>query len=164
MVNWFLEKRKISSLRGLSNNPRRIGKHDQEQLAESLAKYGVCQPIVINTDGTIIGGHQRVRTLKKAGEKEVQVMVPEVALTQKQHEELAIRLNRNNGEWDWDILANEFDTRDLLAWGFLDKELEIDLNEGEDEEEEPKTKLKILECPLCQGRFEEKQAKVIDDG
>ena len=92
------------------------------------------------------------------------VMVPEETLSDKEHDELAVRLNRNNGEWDWEKLANEFEIDDLLSWGFLDKELEIDLNDNEDEEEDTKTKLKILECPLCQGRFEEKQAKVIDDG
>jgi len=55
------------------------------------------------------------------------VRVPERELTEREAEELAIRLNKNTGDWDFDALANNFELDDLLDWGFDKKELDIDL-------------------------------------
>jgi ParB-like chromosome segregation protein Spo0J len=102
-----------------------MSKDQAEHLKKSIERFGVCEPIVANVDGTIIGGHQRVRTLKKLGYKQVDVYIPDTALDDKQEEELNIRLNRNVGEFDFDILANEWQVEDLLAWGFSAAELQI---------------------------------------
>jgi len=59
------------------------------------------------------------------------VRVPERELTEREAEELAIRLNKNTGDWDFDALANNFELDDLLNWGFDKKELDIDLWAGE---------------------------------
>jgi hypothetical protein len=68
------------------------------------------------------------------GIEEADVAYPDVLLTEKQVEELNVRLNRNSGEWDYDILANSFDLSELVSWGFEAAEFGIDL----EKEEKPK--------------------------
>lgn len=148
-MKWKLETRKISTLTPHPLNPRRLSKHDGEHLQKSLDKFGLCEPIVINRDGVIIGGHQRVATLKRMGKKEVEVYVPERDLQEGEVRELNIRLNRNSGEWDFDILANGWDLDNLLSWGFLESDLSIDkdllesLESSSPESQDEKVTIKI---------------------
>ena len=86
---------------------------------------------------TIIGGHQRIAVLKKDKVKEVECWLPQSQLSQSDIEELMLRLNRNHGDWDWDMLANEFNVSDLIEYGFSPEELFLDDVEdlGSNEEE-----------------------------
>lgn len=134
-MEWTLEKRKIADLKPLSKNPRKLSKHDYEHLKKSLDKFGLIDKPIINTDGTIIGGHQRVAVLKRDKVKEVECYVAQEPLSERDLHELNVRLNRNAGEWDFDILANEWDEADLLEWGFTDSELSLDILDESAEEE-----------------------------
>lgn len=135
-MEWKLEKRDLKDLILNEKNPRKLTKADALQLQRSLEKFGVCEPIVINWDGTIIGGHQRVRTLMKLGYKDVDVFLPDAPLNNKEADELNIRLNKNSGEWDYDILANSWETEDLIDWGFSMEELHIEsMPPGEEDED-----------------------------
>lgn len=125
---WRIEKKKLSELRANPINPRRLNKAQAEHLKSSISKFGQCEPIVINTDNTIIGGHQRVKTLRSLGKKEVDVYIPDETLSEYDAAELTIRLNKNVGEWDVDVLANSWEPRDLIDWGFTESELEFDIN------------------------------------
>ena len=125
MTEWKLETRNLKDLKHNAKNPRRLSKHDSEHLEQSLNKFGVCEPLVINQDNTIIGGHQRAKVLKKLNRKEVDVYVPYPALTEKESDELNIRLNKNTGDFDSDILANQWEIEDLINWGFTLEELHI---------------------------------------
>ena len=102
----------------------------------------------------ILAGHQRVRTMKKLKqETEIDVRVPSRMLTEAEANEYLIRSNRNAGEWDWDILANEWEASDLVKWGFDPAEFADGIDpismkeEGEDDDydgevpPEPMTKL-----------------------
>lgn len=133
-IQWNNETRLLKELKVYDKNPRKLDKHNAIHIEESLDKFGLCQPIIINTDNTIIGGHQRAKILKKTGHKEVEVKVPNRTLNSQEVEELNIRLNRNGGSWDWDILGNLFNPNDLLDYGFELKDLEIE----EEQEEKPK--------------------------
>lgn len=137
-MEWKLEKRKLSEIKAYAKNPRRLSKHDAQHLKKSLENFGQCEPLVINTDNVLIGGHQRLRTMKSLKFKQADVYVPSEKLSDKQVEELNIRLNRNAGEWDDDILANAWELNDLLDWGFTSEELSVDseLIESIDEEAE----------------------------
>jgi DNA modification methylase len=143
VIEWCLEERNIKDLHENPNNPRRLSKHQAAHLKESLIKFGVCEPIVINPDGLIIGGHQRCKTLKGLKKKIVQVYVPNRNLNEKEIAELTIRLNKNTGDWDFDILANSWDPKDLINWGFTEDELEINIDviEGSEPDNE------VLEPP-----------------
>lgn len=123
MIEWSLQRVSIKLLKAHPKNPRTISRNQQSELHQSITKFGVIDKIVVNADFQIIGGHQRVAVLNAMGHKEVDCYVPDRQLDDKEVEELMIRLNRNQGEWDWDVLANEFDGDDLLSWGFTDSEL-----------------------------------------
>jgi len=120
-MKWHLELRRLDQLIPYPKNPRLIQTKDQKHLSTSLDKFGLIDKPIINTDNVIIGGHQRVSTLLLAGEEECECWVPETKLSDRDVEELNIRLNRNTGEWDWDILANEWEVEDLQEWGFDDE-------------------------------------------
>jgi len=139
-IKWKYEKRGIDELTENKDNPRRLSKKRAKDLKKSLESFGVCQPIVIQPDGSIIGGHQRLKTLRALGHNEVAVAVPSRALSDRELKELTIRLNKNVGEWDIDMLANVWDPKDLLDWGFDEKELDIDTQAimGINEDEESK--------------------------
>lgn len=132
MIEWKIETRKLKDLVPNAKNPRRMNKDMADGLKKSLAKFGLCEPIVINADGEIIGGHQRVKTLQSMGEKEAQVMVPSDELSQEDKDELCIRLNKNQGYFDDDLLANQWEIDLLMECGFTPQELHmIELEEEE---------------------------------
>jgi len=121
-------------------NPRQLTKDQYQGLKDSITRFGLVDPVIINKhkerDNIIVGGHQRVKIAKDLGYKEVPCV--EVNLTPEKERELNIRLNKNTGEWDWDSLANYFDVTDLLEWGFTDDELQFEpeLVEGRIDDDE----------------------------
>lgn len=130
----IIEIKKISDLKPAPYNPRQSTEKQEKKLQESLNKFGVVEPIIFNKQtGYIVGGHFRVRELKKLGYKEVECVI--VDLSEEDEKELNIRLNANTGEWDWDMLANEWDAEQLEEWG-----LDLKIKPFEDDEpEEEKT-------------------------
>lgn len=117
-IIWNLEEKEINELKEYDKNPRYLDERNESHLRKSIQKFGLCEPVVINTDNTIIGGHQRVRILKSLGYQSTRVYVPHRTLSEKEVEELNIRLNKNGGDWDDDILANLWDPIDLVDFGF----------------------------------------------
>jgi ParB-like chromosome segregation protein Spo0J len=151
-ITWKLEKRKLSELREWPDNPRFMTEDQANDLANSINRFGFAEPIIINTDNMIIGGHMRKKILiTKMGislNTEVPVMVPSRKLTEDEMVEFAIRLNKNTGSFDFDKLANDFDNEELFSWGFTPK----DFGFGEDNDEDTKGGKKEEEegvCPKC---------------
>lgn len=136
-ITWHADKKYLSELKPYSKNPRTFTKKGMEDLGKSLDKFGLADPIIINTDAVVIGGHARLEALKQKNIKEkINVIIPNRKLSEKEIKELNIRLNKNiAGEFDFDILANEFELEDLLDWGFEEKELDINLWKEEIPEE-----------------------------
>lgn len=125
-MKWVLEHREIEKIYPNEKNPRKLSKKQAAELNKSLRTYGLCQPIVINPQGKIIGGHQRYEVLRKLGYRMVDVYLPTQPLSEEEEEELAIRLNKNIGDWDIDILANHWDPEKLCEWGFSMEELHLE--------------------------------------
>jgi ParB-like chromosome segregation protein Spo0J len=122
-----IQKVKISELKPAPYNPRKSNEKQEANLKASLEKFGVVEPIIFNKQtGFIVGGHFRVRELKKLGIKEVDCVI--VDLSPEDEKELNIRLNANTGEWDWEMLNAEWDSEELEAWG-LDVPLESEIEE-----------------------------------
>mgnify|MGYP003147844755 FL=1 len=119
-----LEKIKINKLKAATYNPRQISTKQYNDLKKSLDKFGVVDPIIINKDYTVIGGHQRLKICKELNHKEIGCII--LDLDKDDERELNIRLNKNTGEFDMDILANEFDIDNLVDWGF--KHIDLGLN------------------------------------
>ncbi len=130
-ITWHNEVRRIKDLIPYVANPRQITEKQAKDLKKSLDKFGLADPLVINTDNTIIGGHQRKKILETlmgvAPDFEVDVRVPDRELTIDESRELNVRLNKNVAGWDFDILANNFELQDLKEWGFEDSDLDLDL-------------------------------------
>lgn len=134
-IVWKIVTKKLSELKLYEKNPRTITEQGLKDLKKSIDKFGLAEPIIINTDNTIIGGHARYLTIKANKVKECQCYIPNRKLNDKEVEELNVRLNKNvAGFFDFDILANQFEMDDLLEWGFTEKELTgiDDLKEGEE--------------------------------
>ena len=112
----IIETKKLSDLKPAPYNPRKSTEKQEAQLKNSLEKFGVVEPIIFNKQtGYIVGGHFRVRELKKLGYKEVECVI--VDLSEDDERELNIRLNANTGEWNWEELANAWDSEKLEEWG-----------------------------------------------
>ncbi len=130
-INWHNEKRRIKDIVPYEANPRQITDKQAKDLKASLAKFGLADPLIINTNNELIGGHQRKKILETlmgvAPDFEVDVRVPDRELTIDESRELNVRLNKNVAGWDFDILANNFELDDLLEWGFDKSELDLDL-------------------------------------
>jgi len=129
-ICWTTEKRKLRDLKLWPRNPRQIRKVEAERLNQSLAEFGQVETIAIGPNNEVYNGHQRIKvwTQKYGPDYEVEVRVASRALTEKEREKLTVFLHRGAvGEWDFDILANEFDLGDLLQWGFEERDLELDL-------------------------------------
>ena len=117
-IKWILEKRKIKDLTPHPKNPRLFTKKGMKDLEKSIKNIGMAQPVNITKDGIILSGHARIMKLKEMGENEVDVYVPNVDLSEKQQDEIIVRMNANTaGQWDFDILANEFEDFELEEWG-----------------------------------------------
>ena len=123
-ITWSLKTFQIDELTDYYKNPRQLTEQQYKQLKTSLDKYGMIDKPIINADkaNTIIGGHQRVNVLRTTGVKSVECWIPDRELTEREVEELNVRLNKNTGEWDFDMLASSFEFDDLVEWGFGEKE------------------------------------------
>ncbi len=158
-ITWQTEKRKLSDLLPWERNPRQLTEAQAEHLEESLTKFGLVDPPAINTDNVIIGGHQRrniMGLMKEYGNgAEIDVRVPSRTLTDREVAELNIRLNKNTGSFDFDILANNFEVDDLLDWGFTAWELDVVPDfQPVDESEQPRLdQKKPITCPECGHEF-----------
>ncbi len=152
---WHTEKRAINSLVPFSKNPRTIGEAQLEALKKSLTKFNVVELPAIDTDGTIIAGHQRLKALQLLGRgsEEIEVRVPNRKLTKHEFEQYLLTSNAVRGDWSYELLRT-FDTELLLEIGFKDEELSHlwdDIAEVQDDEfnverelakiKKPKTKL-----------------------
>lgn len=146
MIHWTIQTKNIKDLKKYSKNPRKLTKTQFDHLKTSIDHFGLIDKPIINQDNEIIGGHQRIEVIKKSKIKTIECWTPDRQLTEKEVEELNIRHNKNTGEWDWDILANEFEVPNLLDYGFLIDELHLTVEDIEPME--PKEKAAKL-CPHC---------------
>lgn len=90
------------------------------------------RPIVVNKDMIVLGGNMRLKACQEAGLKEVPVIQADT-LTAEQQREFIVKDNVGFGEWDWDLIANEWDTEQLDDWGL---DLPVDFNVVKEEAEE----------------------------
>lgn len=123
--NLKIEYVSIDSLVANDKNPRKWTDEQKEQLKESIKRFGNVDPIIVNTHeerkNVIVGGHFRVEACKDLGYKNMPVVF--VNLTPEKEAELNLRLNRNQGEFDLEMLA-EFDSSMLLDIGFTSEDID----------------------------------------
>lgn len=156
MVHWKLILTPIKYIKVNKKNPRQISKKQVQHLEDLITTYGMIDKPILNVDLTLIGGHQRLKLLKKMKIKEIPCWIPDRLLSDKDVDRLCVGLNLNQGTWDYDILANEYEMLDLLEWGFTEEQLVGDCKIAEEkvsdgvDDEKPK---KMKSCPHCGGEI-----------
>ena len=135
------EKISINKLIPNPNNPRLIKDDKFKKLVQSIKDFPEMldiRPIVVNKDMVILGGNMRYKACKEAGVKEIPVIITD--LSEEKQKEFLIKDNTAGGEWDWDIIANEWDIEQLTDWGLdVPINLETELEAVEDNYEQPDT-------------------------
>jgi DNA modification methylase len=132
----------LNQIKANPNNPRLVKDDKFKKLVKSIQDFPQMlniRPIVVNEDMVVLGGNMRLKACKEAGLKEVPV-IKASSLTEEQQREFIIKDNVGYGEWDWDLIANEWDAEQVTDWGldipdFAVKELEAE----EDDYEIPDT-------------------------
>tara|TARA_R100000697_G_scaffold21892_5_gene29331 strand:- start:2012 stop:2593 length:582 start_codon:yes stop_codon:yes gene_type:complete len=139
----MIKKVNIADVKENANNPRIIKGYKFEKLVKSIKDFPEMmklRPIVVNENNLILGGNMRYKAAVEAGQKQVWI-VQAKNLTKKQEDEFIIKDNSSFGEWDWDILANEWEIKDLSEWGldlpkiYFDEDKEPDIDRDVFDEE-----------------------------
>tara|TARA_R110000744_G_scaffold10938_3_gene33656 strand:+ start:357 stop:1028 length:672 start_codon:yes stop_codon:yes gene_type:complete len=110
---------KINKLLANKKNPRIIKDSKFKKLVESIKEFPemlTLRPIVVDEEMVILGGNMRYKASIEAGLKEVPVKIAK-GLTEEQKNQFIIKDNVGFGEWDWDVLANEWENKELKDWG-----------------------------------------------
>lgn len=113
------EKISIKKIKLNPNNPRVIRDEKFQKLVKSIQEFPEMleiRPIVVNADSIVLGGNMRLKACQEAGLKEIPVLFAE-HLTEEQQRQFIIKDNIGYGEWDWEMLANEWNTEELKDWG-----------------------------------------------
>ena len=123
---WSVTTRKVSDLTKNGYNPRKISESEKRDLEKSIKEFGTVVPVILNIGSranVIIGGEQRVKIYADLGMEEIECMAPSRELSLVEEKKLNLRLNKNTGSWDENLLK-EFDMDMLLGVGFGDEELQ----------------------------------------
>jgi ParB-like chromosome segregation protein Spo0J len=143
MIN--TKKVKLDLIKLNPNNPRLIKDDKFKKLVQSIKDFPEMlniRPIVVNTDMVILGGNMRYKACKEAGLKEIPIIITD--LSEDKQREFLIKDNTSGGEWDFEMLANEWDVDELTEWGlevptfetdvdYSEKNKELNLNDFEDQ-------------------------------
>ena len=124
----------INKVKPNENNPRFIKDYKFKKLVKSIKEFPEMlklRPIVVNSDMVVLGGNMRLKACAEAGLKEVYILKAD-ELTEQQQREFIVKDNVGFGEWDWDILGNEWNSVQLEDWG-MDNWQNIDDIETSDE-------------------------------
>jgi hypothetical protein len=125
-----IEKVLIGSVKPNPQNPRVIKNNKFQQLVKSIKDFPEMlelRPIIVNDDMVVLGGNMRLRACKDAGLEEVYIIKASELSIEKQNE-FVIKDNVNFGEWDVDVLANNFEREILLQYGLSDKEIGLEVD------------------------------------
>jgi len=124
-IKWHTANIKLSQLKEYPDNPRKISKEMLEKLVAHIREDGYHQRIIVDSDYTIIGGHQRKKALYMAGfddDTEIEVLMPNKKLEPAEIDRLNIRDNLAFGEYDFEVLTERFDMDELVSFG-MDEEM-----------------------------------------
>lgn len=122
-IIWNNVSRNLNDLTPYEYNPRKISKADLKLLRKNIEDVGYHHRIAVDTDNTIIAGHQRWDVLKQLGFESAEVLVPSQKLTPEQFQQVNITDNVSNGDWVQEMLNDHFNRGDLIEWGMKEEQL-----------------------------------------
>lgn len=123
---WTTTKRKVKDILPASYNPKRMTENERRDLEDSIKEFGTAVPVVLNIgtrNNVLINGHQRIKIYADLGIEEIDAMIPNRELNEKEEMTLNLRLSKNVGSWDEEKLK-ELDMDLLLEVGFGDEEMQ----------------------------------------
>ena len=129
----------IKLIKANPNNPRLIKDEKFAKLVKSIKDFPQMlelRPIVVNDDMIVLGGNMRLKACKEAGLNEVPV-IKASSLTPEQQKEFIIKDNVGFGEWDWEMIANQWDAEQVTDWGLDIPDFKIEAEAQEDDYEIP---------------------------
>ncbi len=136
----MIEKVNIKLVKENKNNPRYVVDSKFKKLVKSIKEFPEMlekRPIIVDEKMIVLGGNMRLKACQSAGLFEIYIHKA-IGWTEKQKQEFIIKDNVGFGDWDWDILANEWDVKELNDWGLNLPEFdEIQLEAEEDDYTEP---------------------------
>ena len=127
---------KISAIKANPNNPRLIKDEKFAKLVQSIREFPEMlrlRPIVVNDDMIVLGGNMRLKACKEAGLKVVPI-IKASDLTEDQQRQFIIKDNVGFGEWDWEMLANEWDADKLGEWGLDLPDMDVKVLDAEEDD------------------------------
>tara|TARA_R100000655_G_scaffold814_3_gene3358 strand:+ start:38 stop:565 length:528 start_codon:yes stop_codon:yes gene_type:complete len=139
---------KLSKVKGNPSNPRIIKNDKFKKLVKSIKEFPEMlklRPIVVDENYMVLGGNMRLKASKEAGLKEVWIEVAE-GLTEEQKKEFIVKDNVGFGEWEWDMLANEWDSVQLADWGLDVWQNEDDIQDIEEITDFSESENFIIKC------------------
>lgn len=154
------QKVKITQIKRNPNNPRIIKDNKFHKLVTSIKEFPEMleiRPIVVNKDMIVLGGNMRLKACQEAGLKEAHVIQAD-KLTAEQQREFIVKDNVGFGEWDWDMLANEWDNTNLKDWGLDVPKFEL----SEDDKDLSDTLIESLRIEV-EMESEEEQEKLYNE-
>jgi DNA modification methylase len=125
----------INTVKANPNNPRIIKDDKFAKLVKSIKEFPDMlnvRPIVVNKDMVVLGGNMRLKAIKEAGYKEVAIEI--VDWTEQQQKEFIVKDNVGYGEWDWNDLANNWDSEQLIDWGLDIPGFDAEVIEAEEDD------------------------------
>ena len=138
----------IAEIKENPNNPRFITDDKFQKLVKSIKEFPEMldiRPLVVNQDCMVLGGNMRLKACREAGLTDIPVKM--VNLESDKEAEFIVKDNSNFGQWDFEVLANEWDTASLVDWGLDIPEFQI----PEQESIPPEDKEQL--CPHCGGKI-----------
>lgn len=152
---------KIDDLIANEINPRKIKRKEYEDLKKSLLEFPEMKKlreIIVDEKMIILAGHQRIYALKDLGYEDIEVKQV-FNLTEAQKRRFIALDNDHAGDWDYDIIANVWNTDELKDWGIKSMKIPSLGNDSSDREEVKfeADKNKDIECPNCGFHFDPKE-------
>ena len=126
----------INTVKANPNNPRIIKDDKFAKLVKSINEFPQMlnlRPIVVNDDMVVLGGNMRLKACKEAGLKEIPI-IKASELTEQQQKEFIVKDNVGYGEWDWNDLANNWDSEQLIDWGLDIPGFDAEVIEAEEDD------------------------------
>lgn len=152
-IQWVEEQKRLNDIRPFERNPRNITETQYEKIKRSLLKHGQFAPLLVTQDLRMMGGHQRLRAMRELGWETCRVSMPKQHLSDEQFVELMLLHNHNNGTWDIDMLANDYDLEFLRQDIGLHEVQNISPFDTGEDTEPSQSGSKKVRCPQCCHEF-----------
>lgn len=153
---WTASIRKVSDLKDLENNPRKITEDKFELLKHRIKERGFHDVLKLDTNDFILSGNQRKKALTQLGITEVNTLSPNRELTEEERNAIIVESNKSDGMFDFELLGSMFDIDELKDLGFSELELGLNIDKIIDNKEIDIDELENTlecECPKCGFKF-----------